>query len=496
MMLSTPDGQILAANAAACRMLERTEEELCQLGRSPEIIVMDHTVEELQTRRAHQGHARAHVTLRRRDGSSFTADASTVAFDGPEGPRVNVMFIDVTEQSRTLRALEILAKAGRVLGESLDIKETLQQFTSLVVPQLADICVLDVIDKGRIAHVIAHRDPSKVALVRAVRSRSGERAGVEYARKTGKPQLVKRVTRRFERENTNDEQHFQLVAEMGVTSFVSAPLVAHGTVLGAFTLASTGGASYDEYDLALATSLADQVALAIDNAQTHDAAVQAARLRDEVLEVVSHDLKNPLNAIKLSASSLARRSEAEEVPVIRRAVQRAERLVEDLLDVAKMEFTTLPLDRKPTSIRSVIDGVVALHETFAVAKGLELTSHVDGEGDVVVDRHRIAQLLDNLVSNAIKFTEAGCISLRARLTDRALVLEVQDTGRGIEPEMVDHIFDRFWQSAHAGRAGAGLGLAIARGIAQAHGGDLTVTTAVGQGSTFAATLPIARANIA
>jgi PAS domain S-box-containing protein len=490
MILATTEGQIIAANPAMCRMYGRSEAELITLGRSPELAVMDASVGDLIERNRRDGFARGHATLRHSSGRTFSAELSTVKFDAPDGPRVHVMVIDITEQLRTHRALEILAKAGRVLGESLDIKETLQQFASLVVPRIADICVLDLIEGGEVHHLITHRDPSQVELVRAARQRSSSRAGILHALETGKPQLVKKVTKQFQRANTDDDAHFQVVDKMGVTSFMSVPLLSRGRVFGAFTLGSTGTiADYDEYDLALATSLADQAALAIDNARTHDAAVQAARLRDEVLEVVSHDLKNPLNTIKLSAGSLARRSDAEEVPVIRRAVERAERLVQDLLDAAKMDFTTIPLDRKPTSMRTIVDGIVALHKTAATAKGLELSSEIEGEGDVVVDRHRIAQLLDNLVGNAVKFTEAGSIKVRAHLTASALVLEVEDTGVGIEPEIVEHIFDRFWQSAHAGRAGAGLGLAIARGIALAHGGDLTVRTELGRGTTFTATLP-------
>jgi two-component system sensor histidine kinase BaeS len=102
-------------------------------------------------------------------------------------------------------------------------------------------------------------------------------------------------------------------------------------------------------------------------------------------------------------------------------------------------------------------------------------------------------MLDNLVDNAIKFTAAGSVEIRARVTDSTLVIDVRDTGCGIAPDVLEHVFDRFWQSAHAGRAGAGLGLAIARGIAQAHGGDLAVESTVGRGTTFTATLPLTHA---
>jgi len=493
MILATTDGGVVAANPAACRMFGRTEAELITLG-SPELAVMDDALGSLVEGRRRDGFTRGYITLRHASGHTFKAEMSAVTFETPDGPRVHVMLVDVTEQMRTHRSLELLAQAGRVLAESLDIKHTLKRFTALVVPQLADLCVIDVLDDGgRVEHLITHRDPSQVDLVLAVRKRSDERAGVAYALHTGKSQLVKKVTKEFERQNTDDESHFELVDKMGVTSFISVPLVAHATILGAFTLASVGGVpEYDDYDLALATALADQAALALDNARTHDLAIKAARLRDEVLEVVSHDLRNPLNTIKLSAGSLAKRSDAEEIPVMRRAVERAERLITDLLLASKMDFTTIPLERQPTSVQAILDGVLALHKAAARAKSLELTARVEGKVEAHVDQHRVAQLLDNLVDNAIKFTDEGSVAVRARVDARALVLEVEDTGVGMAPEILEHVFDRFWQSAHAGRAGAGLGLAIARGIARAHGGDITVESRVEGGTTFVATLPSAR----
>jgi signal transduction histidine kinase len=490
MLLATPDGRIVAANEVACQMLRRTEEEIRKLQRT-DMTVMDDAALAHFDRRDREGRSRARLTARRGDGTTFIADVSVMAFDAPEGPRIHVTLVDVTDDARARRALEVLAKSGRVLAESLDVKTTLQRFMSLVVPELADLCTIDLVEDKEIhRYVVAHRDPSQAELVKTVRRRGFKTGvGVEYVLQTGKPQLMKEVTEELARTSTHDEEHYQQAKKLGVRSYVSVPLVARGRTIGAFTLATTGGVpAYDEADLTLATALADQAALAVDNAFIHAAAIQATRLRDEVLEVVSHDLKNPLNTIKLSAGSLARRSDAEEIPVMRRAVERAERLIADLLLASKMDFTTIPLDRGPTSLRVIIDGVVALHKDAAAAKSLELVAVVHGDADVVVDRHRIAQMLDNLVGNAIKFTEKGSVEVRARAFDSTLVIEVQDTGPGIAPDAVAHVFDRFWQSAHAKRAGAGLGLAIAHGIAQAHGGDLTVTSAVDRGTTFVATL--------
>jgi PAS domain S-box-containing protein len=491
MLLATLDGVIVAANPALCRMCGLTEDQLRNIGRAG-FVVHDEQFREFLERRERDGHARGNVALRRGDGTSFTAAVSGSVFDSADGPLVSILAIDVTEQLRAQRALEIVAKAGRVLSASLDVDETVQGLLSLVVPELADLCAIDIVHEGEIHRIfVSHRDPTQAGLVHAVRRRSSQKlAGVEQVIATGKPQLVKKIDEAFVRANTHDAEHYAQAMKMGTTSAVVVPLVARGRTLGAFSLASTGRIpEYDEQDLALAGALGDQAALAIDNAYTHAAAIQASRLRDEALGIVSHDLKNPLNTIKLSAGSLALRTDVEEAPVIRRAVLRAERLISDLLLASKMDLEKIPLERRPASVRAIVDGVVALHRDNAAKKALELGAHLEGAPDeVAIDPHRVMQLLDNLVGNAIKFTDAGSVEIRARITSTTLVLDVEDTGRGIAPELLGHVFDRFWQTVHANRAGAGLGLAIARGIAQAHGGDITFETTAGTGTKFTATL--------
>jgi PAS domain S-box-containing protein len=487
----TPEGVIVSANPTACRLFGRTEDELRQLRRA-DVVVHDERFEEFLTRRNRDGHARGLITLRRRDGSSFLASVSSIIVQTADGPCVSLLILDLTEQLRAHRALEIVAKAGRVLAASLDVDETLRRLLDLVVPEIADLCAVDLLQGGEIHRVfVSHRDPAQAELVRANRRRNSQKLlGVESVIETGKPLLVSHIDEAFMRANTHDAAHFEQTVKMGVTSAVVVPLVARGRTLGAFSLASTGRIpAYDESDLSLAGAIGDQAALALDNAYLHAAAIEAARLRDEALGIVSHDLKNPLNTIKLSVGSLALHTQTEEAPVIRRAVQRAERLIADLQLVSKMNGGAIPIDRSPTSVKAIVDGVVALHHDAAKDRSLTLSARVDGEPDeVAIDRHRVTQMLDNLVGNAVRCTDRGSVEIRARITSTSVVIEVEDTGRGIEPEALPHVFDRFWQSVHANRAGAGLGLAIANGVARAHGGDITVETAVGKGTTFTATL--------
>jgi len=276
---------------------------------------------------------------------------------------------------------------------------------------------------------------------------------------------------------------------------VSVPLIKGSTTIGALTLMSDGGVpSFGEADLSLVRALGERAATAIDNAHRHAEAVEARRLRDEMLAVVAHDLRGPLNTIHLVTTLLARKAPTEETQTIALAVRRAEELIRDLLLASKMEAGSLPLDRRPESVASIVGEVYALFSPLAEAKSLRFVADAgDGDGDsarATLDRHRIVQLLSNLVANAIKFTPPeGRVELRSRRDAEHIQFTVSDTGAGIPAAELPHVFDRFWQGSQARHLGTGLGLWISRGIAIAHGGDITVASAVGAGTTFTIVLP-------
>jgi signal transduction histidine kinase len=494
LLLTALDGRVFAANDAACRLFARSEAEICRVGRAG-LVVVDDLARAFMARREASGNARGVLTLMRGDGTTFVGEVASVVVGHPHGSHTVICIHDLTAQRAAQRTLAILAEAGRVLGASLDIEETLQRLTSLLVPRLADLCTVDIVEDHVVRRVaVSHRDPARVEDVRQIRRREAlAKKGVDRVLTTGDCELVPVVTDDFLREAAHDEEHLARARALGLRSLVTVPLVAHGRTIGALTLGSTGGVpSYSEADRDLALALAERAALALDNAREHAAAIEALRLRDEVLSVVSHDLRNPLNAISLSAQLIARRSPSDEVDAIQHAVARATHLIHDLLLAAKMDFATIPLERKDERARSLLDEVISLHSVSASLKALELTAAVDEDAVAWVDRHRVVQMLDNLVGNAIKFTASGRVELRARIEKDDLLLEVSDTGIGIPPSDLPHVFDRFWQSARARRAGAGLGLAIARGIARAHGGDISVSSELGSGTRFVATLPMKR----
>jgi signal transduction histidine kinase len=175
-------------------------------------------------------------------------------------------------------------------------------------------------------------------------------------------------------------------------------------------------------------------------------------------------------------------------------VRRSDRLIRDLLDVSKIEAGKLSVEPTAHSVEGLLEQAVRDHEVLAEER--ELTLRVqpmpDGMPKVIADRTRIIQVLGNLIGNAIRFTEAGgTIDLEAEHHDSVVHIRVSDTGSGIPVETLPHIFNRYWQARQQRRAGAGLGLAIAKGIVEAHSGTIWVTSEQGVGTTFTFTLPIA-----
>jgi signal transduction histidine kinase len=241
--------------------------------------------------------------------------------------------------------------------------------------------------------------------------------------------------------------------------------------------------------------------MAIENARLYRASVHATQLREHILGVVAHDLRNPLSTIQMQASALKRpggepeRRSLKPVEVIHRAARRMNRLVQDLLDVARMEAGQLAIERAPLTAGGLILEAVDMQKPLAESADLELQVEVDPDvPEVWGDRDRLLQVFENLIGNAIKFTPAGGrITAGAASKHGDVVFQVADTGVGIAPENLPRVFDQFWQATRAGREGAGFGLAITKGIVEAHGGRIWVESTEGRGSTFSFTIPKAAA---
>lgn len=225
---------------------------------------------------------------------------------------------------------------------------------------------------------------------------------------------------------------------------------------------------------------------------------RALQARDDVLGVVAHDLRNPLNAIVIQAALLQRRGSPERrnlapVLAIRRAAARMSRMIHDLLDVARLEAgQALAMEPAAHAPRGIVQAALDAHAASAAAASIELVADVRDCADVWGDRDRLLQVLDNLVSNAIKFTPArGRITLGAAQQDADVVFCVTDTGAGLPPGAAEHLFDRFWQADARDRRGAGLGLSVAKALVEAHGGRIWAESRVGEGTRVCFTIPVA-----
>lgn len=442
----------------------------------------------------------------RREGREFPAEASISRLDTKQGRVFTVVLRDITERKRAEETQRFLADAGEVLASSLDYAATLDGLVRLALPRLADWCAVDVRDEdGTIRRLqVAHRDPglaeTALALTAFPPDPSRPHPAIAVI-ETGEPELVEPVTDEFLEAIARDDVHLTLLRELAPRALLVVPLQARGRTLGALSLFSGDGARpYGPDEIAFALELARRAALAVDNARLYREARDAVAVRDEVLSVVSHDLGNPLSAILVSARVIDRLLERGDpgaarshVAATRQAAQQMERLIKDLLEIRRIEGGRLVLVPRREPVQGLVDDAVTALRPVAEDRGVTLTVRLEEAlpHAVHADADRVAQVFSNLIGNALKFTPAGgTVTVRAAPAGEDVLFAVEDTGAGIAPEDLPKVFDRFWQARQQGSHGVGLGLAIARGLVEAHGGRVEVESEPGRGSRFLFTLPV------
>ncbi|CAN5873878.1 ATP-binding protein [soil metagenome] len=402
------------------------------------------------------------------------------------------------------RRWQLLAEAGATLDASLDPERTLASLAHMIVPRLADWCVIDLVEGGRFRRVAgAHSDADRQHLLEELTMRYPPSADTSQPAvrvvRTGEPELHLGLDPQRVRELAVDDTHAELMSRLGVRSSMTVPLHARERCLGAITFVCAER-DFDESDLVLAEEIATRAGTAIENAQLHEAALQANKAKADFLTVMSHELRTPLNAILgytelLLEGVTGPLDEAQEVQLRRIHASAAQllQIVGEILIYASMEAAGETPTAGSARLGEVIAEIAAIAEPLARDKGLTFSQHVEHpEASLFTDTAKVRQIMLSLLTNAVKFTEEGSVELTARSNGEEVALAVRDTGCGIPQDQLPHIFSAFWQAEdpltrHVG--GIGLGLAVARRFARLLGGDIHVESAAGAGSTFTLRFP-------
>jgi PAS domain S-box-containing protein len=419
---------------------------------------------------------RREIAGQRKDGTEFPAEASISKLRLGDELISTVVLRDITERRQAEERQRLLAEASAALTASLEPDDVLRELARLVVPTLGEgAAVYGMPGEGeRALRLVAYE---------GVRAAPSERlqAAAEAAVQSGEPPVTPA----------------DLLA-IGADGVRALPLTVRAHAVGALVLVGSAPAPTDE-DLVLLLDVTRRAALAVENARLYEAAQRAIGARDEVLGVVSHDLGNALSAIFIGTKLLMRSAGARDSAIhaqlhgMRRAAEQMKRLVQDLLEIRRIEAGRLPLDLRPVRVATLLEESGAAVQPLAEDKNIRLEIRVAEDGTVAGDRDRLLQVLANLAGNAVKFTpEGGSIRISAERDADAVCFSIVDSGPGIAADALPHVFDRFWRARHTGQHGVGLGLAIAKGIVEAHGGRIWVESEPGRGASFRFTVPSAR----
>jgi CheY-like chemotaxis protein len=260
-------------------------------------------------------------------------------------------------------------------------------------------------------------------------------------------------------------------------------------------MGTLGNRAFTDEATHLLGALAARAAAAVVRHSAREALRQALLSRDEVLGIVAHDLRNPLSVVTVAANSLFQRvsdsSTRRAIERIMRAAHRAEHLIRDLLEVNAIEGGRLSLEVGRVETANMILAAIESQQSLAASASVILASDLSPDLPTIHgDEERLLEVLENLIGNAVKFTNAGgTVTVGASLSDKEILVWVRDTGQGIAPNHLPHLFDRFWQARKRDRRGTGLGLTICKGIVEAHGGRIWAESTEGVGTTLFFTLP-------
>lgn len=409
---------------------------------------------------------------------------------------------------RSMSALEntmevrqkFLAELSYTLFENLGFKERLTKAAEYSVHQFCDWCTVNILDENHklLRTVVVHKELSQ-----------NENAKLLYANFPPFAQVPENtvvfndLNEQALREHFVSEEELIILKSMGIRSYLIVPLHSRNTVIGTVAFVSKDG-SFGAPEVFFAEEIAKYIGISAENSKLYEESQKAIRIRDEVLSVVSHDLKNPLAAIRLASQTLRRRYDSStdhKMPpeliekmlnAIDQSVVRSMTLIADLLDFSKAASGQMTIEARSIAVNDLLSESIEFLRPLADNRSVKLEWKPCSD-DVSCDSKRVQQVFSNLVGNAIKFTQpGGSILIEVKQDKEQLVFSVQDTGPGIQASHINHLFELYWQAKETKDLGSGLGLPICKGIVEAHGGRIWAESTIGKGSTFYFTLPRAQ----
>jgi PAS domain S-box-containing protein len=407
-----------------------------------------------------------------------------------------------------MRRTSFLARAGEILSATLDIDATARGLAALIVPEFADSCSVLVAHDGafRLA-ALQHRVPVIEARMRSdfTEARGAIAAGRGYAGRLltlHEPIIVADATAQDDPLEAIDADVAEEIGRYGTISMIGLPLTMRGEFLGAIIMSTdaSSGRRFNDDLVELARELARRAAIALDNSRLFAEAERANLAKDRFLAMLSHELRTPLTPTLAAVEALGEDDlpapSRPLVDMIRRNVELEARLIDDLLDLTRIIKGKLRLAPELVDLDAVVQNVLDICRTDLANRQLLLSVRLEAaDRHVTGDPARLQQVLWNLLKNAIKFTpDGGRIAVRSFNDAGAVVIEISDTGVGIDPAIVSTIFNAFEQAEQTPgttHGGLGLGLAISRSLVAMHGGELAARSAgPGAGATFELRLPV------
>jgi PAS domain S-box-containing protein len=509
------DGRVSNWNLGAERLKGFSTEEAIGLHISrffPEEENAECVPERLLRRAEADGRSEYEGWLLRKDKSQFWGSVVLSAMRDQEGRLRGFSNIarDLTERKRIEKAQAFLAEAGEALTGSLEYERTLQEVARLAVKSMADWCVVAIQGAAGLAVVsVAHVDPAREprlrGLLRALPESDTKVArGIGHVVRTGQSELCPDTLEATWVRLALGVDTPERLMELGARSYICVPLKSRGSTFGAMVFVSvTLGRSYGAVDLALAEELVRRAGLALENARLFRKAQEALKARDEFLSMASHDLRSPLNSLRLQLQAVRKDMQqdagkpccpkklAARVESMERQTDRMLHMMDALLDISQMTAGRLELKRQKLDLVKLVNDAVATLDEELRQSGVEIRLHAEGPVEGTWDRLRLEQVIDNLLSNAVKYGNRQPVELTVATDGHMAKFVVRDQGVGIAPEDQGRLFDRFERVRFdQDVAGYGVGLWIVRRVVEAHGGSVTVESRLGEGASFIVQLPI------